>query len=45
LTDGALLIGLAYHGTVLSIVWKTVKGSKGHVIKPSTCRPAILILA
>lgn len=26
-----LLIGLAYHGTVLPIVWKTVKGSKGHV--------------
>ena len=26
-----LLIGLAYHGTVLPIVWKTVKGNKGHV--------------
>ena len=26
-----LLIGLAYHGTVLPLVWKTVKGSKGHV--------------
>jgi hypothetical protein len=26
-----LLIGLAYHGTVLPIVWKTVKGHKGHV--------------
>jgi hypothetical protein len=26
-----LLIGLAYHGTVIPIVWKTVKGSKGHV--------------
>jgi hypothetical protein len=26
-----LLIGLAYHGTVLPMVWKTVKGSKGHV--------------
>jgi hypothetical protein len=26
-----LLIGLAYHGSVLPIVWKTVKGNKGHV--------------
>lgn len=26
-----LMIGLAYHGTVLPIVWKTVKGNKGHV--------------
>ena len=26
-----LLIGLAYHGTVLPIAWKTVKGNKGHV--------------
>jgi len=26
-----LLVGLAYHGTVLPIVWKTVKGNKGHV--------------
>jgi hypothetical protein len=26
-----LLIGLAYHGTVLPVVWKTVKGNKGHV--------------
>lgn len=26
-----LFIGLAYHGTVLPIVWRTVKGHKGHV--------------
>jgi hypothetical protein len=26
-----LLIGLAYHGTVLPLVWKTLKGKKGHV--------------
>jgi len=26
-----LFIGLAYHGTVLPLVWKTVKGKKGHV--------------
>ena len=26
-----LMIGLAYHGTVLPIVWKTVRGNKGHV--------------
>ncbi len=26
-----LLIGLYYHGTVLPLVWKTVKGKKGHV--------------
>ena len=26
-----LMIGLAYHSTVLPIVWKTVRGSKGHV--------------
>jgi len=26
-----LFIGLAYHGTVLPLVWKTVKGHKGHV--------------
>lgn len=26
-----LFIGLAYHGTVLPVVWKTVKGKKGHV--------------
>ncbi|MCP4460700.1 MAG: transposase [Cytophagales bacterium] len=26
-----LFIGLAYHSTVLPIVWKTVKGKKGHV--------------
>jgi len=26
-----LLIGLAYHGTVLPLVWKTVKGNKGHI--------------
>ncbi|MDH4137554.1 MAG: hypothetical protein OEW09_12695, partial [Anaerolineae bacterium] len=25
-------IGLAYHGTVLPIVWKTVRGNKGHVV-------------
>ena len=26
-----VLIGLAYHGTVLPLVWKTVRGNKGHV--------------
>lgn len=26
-----LFIGLAYHGTVLPLVWKTIKGKKGHV--------------
>ncbi len=26
-----LLIGLYYHGTVLPLVWKTLKGKKGHV--------------
>jgi hypothetical protein len=26
-----LFIGLAYHGTVLPLVWKTVRGNKGHV--------------
>ncbi len=26
-----LLIGLAYHGTVLPLIWKTIKGKKGHV--------------
>ena len=26
-----LMIGLAYHSTVLPIVWKTVRGNKGHV--------------
>ncbi len=26
-----LLIGLAYHSTVLPVVWKTLKGKKGHV--------------
>lgn len=26
-----LFIGLAYHGTVLPLIWKTVKGKKGHV--------------
>ena len=26
-----LFIGLAYHGTVLPVVWKTLKGHKGHV--------------
>ena len=26
-----LFIGLAYHSTVLPIVWKTLKGKKGHV--------------
>lgn len=26
-----LLIGLAYHGSVLPVVWKTLKGNKGHV--------------
>ena len=26
-----LMIGLAYHATVLPIVWKTVRGNKGHV--------------
>ena len=26
-----LLIGLAYHGTVLPLVWKSLKGKKGHV--------------
>lgn len=26
-----LFIGLAYHGTVLPVIWKTVKGKKGHV--------------
>lgn len=26
-----LLIGLAYHGTVLPLAWKTIKGKKGHV--------------
>lgn len=26
-----LMIGLAYHGTVLPVVWKTVRGNKGHV--------------
>jgi hypothetical protein len=26
-----LMIGLAYHGTVLPMVWKTVRGNKGHV--------------
>jgi hypothetical protein len=26
-----LMIGLAYHGTVLPIIWKTVRGNKGHV--------------
>jgi len=26
-----LFIGLAYHGTALPLVWKTVKGKKGHV--------------
>jgi hypothetical protein len=26
-----LFIGLAYHGTVLPLVWETVKGKKGHV--------------
>lgn len=25
------MIGLVYHGTVLPIVWKTVRGNKGHV--------------
>ena len=26
-----VMVALAYHGTVLPIVWKTVRGSKGHV--------------
>lgn len=26
-----LYIGLAYHGTVLPLIWKTIKGNKGHV--------------
>lgn len=26
-----LFIGLAYHGTVLPMVWQTIKGNKGHV--------------
>lgn len=26
-----LVIGLAYHGTILPIQWRTVKGKKGHV--------------
>ena len=26
-----LLVGIAYHGTVLPIAWETVKGKKGHV--------------
>ena len=26
-----LLIGLAYHGTVLPLAWKTIRGKKGHV--------------
>ena len=26
-----LFIGLAYHGTVLPLIWKTIKGKKGHV--------------
>lgn len=26
-----LFIGLAYHGTVLPLIWKTLKGKKGHV--------------
>jgi len=26
-----LFIGLAYHNTVLPVVWKTLKGNKGHV--------------
>lgn len=26
-----LHIGLAYHGTVLPLIWKTIKGEKGHV--------------
>lgn len=27
----ALVIGLAYHGTILPLRWRTVKGKKGHV--------------
>lgn len=26
-----LVISMAYHGTVLPLIWKTVKGNKGHV--------------
>lgn len=26
-----LFIGLAYHGTVLPMIWETIKGKKGHV--------------
>lgn len=26
-----LLVGLAYHGTVLPLAWRTVRGKKGHV--------------
>jgi hypothetical protein len=26
-----LFIGLAYHGTALPLIWKTIKGKKGHV--------------
>lgn len=26
-----LFIGLAYHGTVLPVAWKTIRGKKGHV--------------
>jgi hypothetical protein len=32
-----LLIGLAYHGTVLPIVWKTVRGNQGHVTGEIHC--------